>query len=139
MSASDSQPVSIWHRGAPADPAVIDALARRFPELPAAYLAFMRVEDGSEGDLAVEPGWIQLWPAAEVEELNNGYEIASFLPGFLGFGSNGGDELFVFDTRVAPWRVCMVPFIPMEEAEAVEIAVDFTTLALAFGVAVRDA
>src|SRR6476661_218013 len=99
----------MWHRGAPGDPAVIDALARRFPALPMEYLAFMRAEDGSQGDLAVEPGWIQLWPTAEVEELNDGYEIASFLPGFLGFGSNGGGELFAFDMRVTPWRVCMVP------------------------------
>jgi hypothetical protein len=99
---SDLQPVSIWRRGTPADPAVVDALARRHPGLPAAYLAFLRVEDGSEGDLAVEPGWIRLWPAAEVEESNDGYEVAKWLPGFVGFGSNGGGELLVFDGSISP-------------------------------------
>jgi hypothetical protein len=132
---SDFQPISQWRRGAPAESVVVDALTRRYPGLPAAYLAFLRVEDGSEGDLAVAPDWIQLWPAAEVEELNAGYEIASLLPGFIGFGSNGGNQLFAFDTRAKPWRICMVPCIPMDESEVVAIAADFTTLALGFGVA----
>ena len=135
---SDLQPVSVWRRGAPAAPTAVDALAQRYPGLPAAYLAFLRVEDGSEGDLAVEPGWIQLWPAAEVGELNDGYEVAASLPGFVGFGSNGGGELLAFDTRAAPWRVCMVPFVPMGAAEALEIAADFTALACGFGVPAPD-
>lgn len=135
---ADLQPVSVWRRGAPADPAAVERLAVRYPELPSAYLAFLRVEDGSEGDLAVQPGWIQLWPAAEVEELNVGYEVSASLPGFLGFASNGGGELLAFDTRTTPWRVCMVPFIPMDEAEAVKIATDFTALACDFGVPAPD-
>lgn len=131
--ASPPEPNVVWRSGAPAAPEVVEMLAQRYPGLPAEYLAFLRAEDGSEGDLGVEPGWVQLWPAADVPVRNEVYEVAEWLPGFLGFGSNGGGELLAFDTRTEPWRICMVPFIPMEEAEAIEIAPDFAALARLFG------
>lgn len=114
-------------------PAVIAALESAFPGLPDAYLAQVREDDSAEGDLAVDPGWIAFWPAADVARHNAGYRVSEFLPGFLGFGSNGGGELLAFDTRAHPWRVCMIPFIPMDETEAVEIAPDFETLSRHFG------
>lgn len=55
------------------------------------------------------------------------------LPGFLGFGSNGGGELLAFDTRVQPWKVCMIPFIPLDESESIVIAPDFVSLSRHFG------
>lgn len=139
VTMSDRQPVSVWRRGAPADPAAVERLTIRYPNLPSAYLAFLRAEDSSAGDLGAEPGWIQLWPAAEVYDLNESYEVSASLPGFVGFASSGGGELLAFDVRTTPSRICMVPFIPMDEADAVEIATDFTALANGFGVPAADA
>ena len=122
----------MWHAGSPAAAEAVAALAARYSDLPTAYLRLLETEDASEGDLGADPGWVSLWPAAEVVELNAAYAIDTFLPGFLGFASTGGGELLAFDTRVAPWRICMVPFIPMEDTHAVEIAPDFATLAQQF-------
>jgi hypothetical protein len=123
---------STWRGGIAAPAAALAALEAAYPGLPSDYLQHVREDDGAEGELDAEPGWISLWPAAEVARLNAGYELSRWLPGFLGFGSNGGGELFVFDMRTLPWRVCMVPFIPLAESEAVEIAPDFAALAIHF-------
>jgi len=129
----EHESVPVWRPGAAATAGAIAALVAAYPELPAPYVSYVEIDDGAEGDLGVEPGWIQLWPVAEVGQLNPRYEVATNLPGFLGFGTSGGGELLAFDTRTEPWRVCMVPFIPMNESEAVEIAPDFAKLASQFG------
>jgi hypothetical protein len=84
-----------------------------------------------EGELGVEPGWAQVWPAEKVIELNELYRVADNLPDFVAFGSNGGGELFAFDQR--SWHVYMIPFIPMAADDAVEIATDFAALSNQFG------
>jgi hypothetical protein len=131
--SSEETSRAVWRAGTPIATAVVVALASIFPGLPDTYLAQVREDDSAEGDLAVEPGWIALWPAADVARHNAGYRVSELLPGFLGFGSNGSGELLAFDTRAHPWRVCMIPFVPMNESEAVEIAPDFETLARHFG------
>jgi hypothetical protein len=104
-------------------------LARR--GLPPAYLEFLRSTGGDEGELDVEPGWIQFWPAEEVIEMNRSYEVERNLPGFFGFGSSGGGELFAFDMRGdGEPPVVMVPFISMTSSEARFIASSFEELRL---------
>jgi hypothetical protein len=125
----------VWQPGPPAPPRALAELAERYPGLPEAYLQFLREQDGSEGEMGVQPWWVQLWPAAEVARDNAEYEVERWLPGFVGFASSGGGELFAFDTRTRPWRVCMVPFIPMDPALALEIEPDFAALTRHFGVA----
>lgn len=102
--------------------------------LPAAYLDFLRSAGGGEGDLGVEPGWIQFWPVEQVVDLNRSYEVELNLPGFFGFGSSGGGELFAFDMRVdGEPQVVMVPFIPMAASEARTVAPSFEELRQHFG------
>lgn len=61
--------------------------------------------------------------------LNEGYQVQKWLPGFWGFGSNGGGELLAFDVRNGlPYRVVAVPFIPMDVSEAVQVAASFEEL-----------
>jgi SMI1-KNR4 cell-wall len=97
--------------------------------LPPAYLNYLRRAGGGEGELGVEPGWIQFWPVEKVLELNHAYEIRQNLPGFFGFGSNGGGELLAFDMREAgDPPVVMVPFIPMSAEEAQLVATTFEEL-----------
>lgn len=139
--ASGTQPADqlpIWQAGPPAGPAAIEALAAPLPGLPEPYLQFIARQDGSEGDLGVQPGWAVLWPAVDVVAANAEYEVGRWLPGFLAFGSNGGGELLAFDTRRTPWPVCMVPCIGMDEEAVIEIAPDFETLAGYFGVVLTD-
>jgi hypothetical protein len=99
------------HMPSPADLAVVARLADTAPVLlPAEYLALLRLHDGGEGELGAEPGWFQLWPAAEVLAANRDYQLPEFLPGFFGFGSSGGGELLALDCRgPLPWpRHCQL-------------------------------
>ena len=103
-------------------------------ELPKVYPALLRYSDGGEGKLNLETGWFMLWSSTEVIELNKGYEIDKNLPGYFGFGSNGGGELLVFDIESGrPWKVVMIPFIPMSAKEAEVIANNFEEFIKAIG------
>lgn len=67
-------------------------------------------------------------------KLNKANEIDKYLPGFFGFGSNGGGELFAFEIiQGEPWKIVMIPFIPMEANEAITIANDFEEFIRAIG------
>ena len=78
--------------------------------LPLEYVRYFDGDGPKEGGLSVEPGWFQLWPPDEIEELNRNYEVQQYAPGFLGFGSSGGDEMLAFNKHGA---VVMIPFIGM--------------------------
>jgi len=73
----------------------------------------------TSGELSADPGWFELWPADQLDERNAAYKTQEFVPGFWGFGSNGGGELFAFDSQGS---VFMIPFVPMEAKSAVKIA-----------------
>jgi hypothetical protein len=108
-------------------------------KLPNEYLALLRFSNGGEGELGVGPGWFQIWPAEKVIEYNQDYEIAKNVPGFYGFGSNGGGELLAFDTRAGePWKIVMVPFILMQQEDAVTIADNFGEFVRALGRVLDD-
>lgn len=117
----------------PSQPAVPESVTRLQSmagiPLPPAYLSYLRRAGGGEGDLGVEPGWIQFWPVEKVLELNRAYEVHQNLPGFFGFGSNGAGELLAFDMREAgDPPVVMVPFIPMSAEDAQLVATTFEEL-----------
>jgi hypothetical protein len=103
--------------------------------LPPEYLDFFRHANGGEGDLAVGPGWFQLWPVEQVVDLNQAYGLKETLPGFFGIGSDGGGELLAFDTRAEPpWPVAAVPFIPLTATNAIKVALDFTAFVSCLGI-----
>lgn len=115
-----------WSREAPADPAAVERLASdALFKLPDAYLEFLRLCNGGEGQLGVQPGWFQLWPAEEVEHWNEEYEVQEYIPGFYGFGSSGGGELLAFRREGAQIIIVMVPFIGMEAEYARRVAGSF--------------
>jgi hypothetical protein len=120
----------IWRPAQPAAQEVLAALHDRAGiVLPGSYLAQLAASNGGEGELGVEPGWISFWPAQEVIGLNATYRVPEFLLGFFGFGSNGGGELLAFDVRSPePFPVVMVPFVPMDPEDAVQIARSFDEL-----------
>lgn len=119
-------PAATWKSRLPASAAAIQALlVESGVELPGAYLLLLGVSNGGEGELAVEPGWFQLWQAEEVLARNADYQVAQHAPGFFAFGSSGGGELLALDMRGnKPWQVVMIPVIPMAASEAVVIAQD---------------
>src|SRR5687767_4828563 len=124
-----------WERRPPATEDAIEALTAACGfKLPAEYLSFLRYSNGGEGLLCIEPWYFQLLSAEEVIEYNHGYNVEEFLPGWFAIGSNGGGEMLAIRKRDgSPCPVYMVPFIPMAESDAVQIAHDFEMFAMALG------
>ena len=119
-----------WTRAAPASPSALEALRSTYPSLPSDYISLLGQSNGGEGELGIDPGWFQLWPAEAVASLNEGYELSSALPGWVGIGSSGGGECIA----VAPdGRIFMVPFIPLTTEEALCIAATVAAFAASFG------
>lgn len=94
--------------------------------LPADYRTFLEMSDGGEG--FVGDHYLVLWRAAELHPFNRDAEVSEYADGLVGFGSDGGGEMFAFDTRFQPPPVVIVSFIGMSHEEAVVVADDFTGL-----------
>ncbi|MEP7340526.1 MAG: SMI1/KNR4 family protein [Acidobacteriota bacterium] len=124
-----------WDRSQPAPETVIQSLLEQSGlELPDDYISFLRCSNGGEGELGIQPWWFRVWTAEEVLEANRGYEVQTNIPGFFGFGSSGGGELLAFDARAPKrWPVFMIPFIVMDEKDAVRIADDFSSFVMEMG------
>jgi hypothetical protein len=122
-----NDPAAKWTRKPPAPLAVVKQLVADSPvELPTDYISFLARTNGGCGGIACPADGFDLWPAEKVIENNDSYQTGEFIPGFLGFGSNGGGELFAFDARQGqPYPVVMIPFIPMQAANAKPVAPDF--------------
>jgi len=129
-----------WDRESPASSESIeDFVSKSGLNLPGDYLEFLRLSNGGEGELPVDPYWFQIWPAEDVLEHNEEYQVKEILPGFFAFGSNGGGEMLAFDIRnQGSWRVYMIPFIPMDESDAQEVASDFLSFIQLFGIEGED-
>jgi hypothetical protein len=117
----------VWRSCLPASDVSLAGLQKGAPTpLPDAHFEMLRFSNGGEGDLGVEPGWFCPWPADQVLELNQSYQVSDSIPWFFGFGSNGGDELFAFDLREGPpWRVVMAPFIEIEVSTVIRVSDNF--------------
>jgi hypothetical protein len=89
-------------------------------ELPVGLIEYHRAGGRLEGDLGDGmPGWFQLWPISEIEELNVAYEVQQNVPGYVAFGSNGGGEMLALSPA---GQVVAIPFIGMEVEDAIVVA-----------------
>ncbi len=124
-----------WERCQPASEEAIATLTADCDfALPDDYLSFLRYSNGGEGVLSIEPGYFQLWTAEELVEHNQGYQVDVFAPSFFAIGSSGGGEMLAIRKQDgSPCPVYMIPFIGMDESDAIQIARDFATFAMALG------
>ena len=91
--------------------------------LPDEYVRYCTGDGPKEGGLSVDPGWFQLWPLADSEQLNRDYRVVESVPRFVAFGTNGGGELLAFDPG---GRVFMIPFVPMSAEDARPVAASWS-------------
>jgi len=56
-------------------------------------------------EIGVEPWICEFWPLGKVEQHNSAYEVSINAPGYLGFASNGGGEMYAISPAGAV--VCM--------------------------------
>ncbi len=128
-------PSADWLREAPASESAIASLvAASSLELPTDYLDFLRLSNGGEGELGIQPGWFRIWRGEEVIQAATDYQVPEYAPGFFAFGTNGGGEILAFDCRSAPpWPVVALPCISLAPAEAMPVAANFGDFAQQMG------
>lgn len=67
--------------------------------LPEDYLAFLRVSNGGQGPLPVEPLWLALDSVDTVTNTLADGTFTEFFPSFIVIGTNGAGEGIAFDFR----------------------------------------
>jgi hypothetical protein len=93
---------------------------------PPEFIIYLRSDAPKFGDLPSFPVYFQLWEEAELEQFNKEYEVPKYAPGFFGFGSDGGGEMFAFDQQ---GRIFALPFIGMEPKVATFVCESWTEFA----------
>lgn len=117
-----------WFRTEGASEQAIDQLLSvTYAELPTSYISLLRLSNGGEAPLAVQPYLVILDDAESVAESVDHAEHEQFFPGFIMIGSNGGGEYIAIDTRKSPpWPVVAIDMINSNLDETVlPIAPDF--------------
>ncbi|MCC9657970.1 SMI1/KNR4 family protein [Rhodopirellula halodulae] len=105
----------------------INALTTASPhQLANTYLSLLRTANGGEAEIAADgnsdESYLVLWASFEVIPFNADYELREYAPAFLAFGSNGGGELFAFDTRISGDSVFLLPAIGMSNDDGMLFA-----------------
>jgi SMI1/KNR4 family protein SUKH-1 len=87
-------------RDPPPDPSQVKQFSEHAPpNLPRTYIRFMEACDRARGKIPYDTGYIEFFALEAVLDENKAHHIRESLPGFFAFGSDGGEELYVFDLR----------------------------------------
>ena len=70
-------------------------------------------------ELDADPYICEFWPLNELATYNQEYEVPKYAPGFFGFATSGGGEMFAISPSGA---VVNLPFIGMAPSEAHTLA-----------------
>jgi hypothetical protein len=70
-------------------------------------------------ELDADPYLCEFWPLGELATYNREYEVPRYAPGFFGFATSGGGEMFAISPSGA---VVHLPFIGMAPSEAITLA-----------------
>jgi hypothetical protein len=94
----------------PATPSAIETIEKVCNlKLPADYKEFLQFTNGLEGETT--DGYLVLWSAEEVVELNQAYNVKEFISNIILIGSDGAEDAFGFDTT--NMTIVRLPFIGM--------------------------
>lgn len=92
-------------------------------KLPDDFVAYLQSGLPRGGKLPSFPLWFEIWPKEEMEQRNREYQVEQYAPGFYGFASDGGGEMFAFGPDGG---VYILPFIGMEPKLAKRLAASWT-------------
>src|SRR5579871_6914353 len=94
--------------------------------LPDDYKSFLLQHNGGGGSIGEQ--YLILWAAEDLAKLNQAYEVRSYAPGLVLFGSTAGGEGFAFNTEAEPFAVVQVPFVGISLKYASRAAANFDEL-----------
>jgi hypothetical protein len=115
--------LSLIKKGPPDKESLRDFLSKVNFKLPEGYVEFISKSNGAEGSLAIT-NYLALWSVEELFELNSGYHVDEFAPGFFIIGSHGGGEAYAVDKETG--ELYEMPFEVMSRDEAIWRASDFS-------------
>jgi len=106
----------------PATAYVIETTEQFFNvQLPADYKEFLQFTNGLEGETT--DGYLVLWSAEELIQLNQAYNVKEFVSNIILIGSDGAEEAFAFDS--SNMTIIKVPFIGMGYIENEKLSDSF--------------
>ena len=88
-------------------------------ETPQALLDYFAAGHPTVCELDAQPCLCEFWQPEELQQLNQEYGVPEMAPGFLGFATSGGGEMFAISPSGS--IVCL-PFIGMSPQVALPIA-----------------
>ena len=97
---------------------------------PPEFIDYLRSGAPRFADLPSFPVYVEFWEESDLETFNREYEVEKYAPGFIGFGSDGGGEMFAFD---GAGRVVALPFIGMDPKDATPICDSWSEFASRIG------
>ena len=95
---------------------------------PKNYLDY--INNAEEYEIYSDSGFLELFPFADLDSINDDYETQKFVPNFIAIGSNGGG-VGVFINKNDN-KFYSIPFVGMDEKDAVFLADDFIKFLNAF-------
>jgi hypothetical protein len=66
-------------------------------------------------EIEVQPWSCEFWPLTQVETFNQEYEVPRNAPGYLGFATSGGGEMYAFSPKGAIVCLAFIGMSPQEE------------------------
>lgn len=115
-----------------------DRYAELRDRLPPSYVEFIETQDGWEGDLGNELGYVVIWNRKSIRERWVGHEMAlSLSDRWFPFGSDGGGEMLCFDLASGSDTVFWMPYIGMSDKAAMVQPFAFADVSAAIRNAVR--
>ena len=106
------------------DTALLESERALSVHFPADYADFLRLSDGGEGFIG-PVSYLIMWSTEELPAMQRAYQVDTYAPGFLIFGSSGGGEAYGFDMRASKWSVVQMPFVGMDWSLAEPLATTF--------------
>jgi hypothetical protein len=87
--------------------------------VPESLREYHRVGKPLVCELDVQPYRCEFWSLDQLEALNAAYSVEEFAPGYLGFGSSGGGEMFA---QGPSGSIVCLAFVGMSPAEEFQVA-----------------
>lgn len=66
-------------------------------------------------ELDAQPYLCEFWPLEELERYNSEYEVSEYAPGYFGFATSGGGEMFTISPTGTIVCLAFVGMSPKEE------------------------
>jgi hypothetical protein len=87
--------------------------------LPEELVGYHRSGKRLDREIPVQPWLCHFWPLDELVVHNNNYKVSEFAPGYLGFATNGGGEMYAFSPS---GRIVCLAFVGMNPKEEFFVA-----------------